>query len=56
MFDYQPDLETKGYSKPQNCVLSSKKIHALGWNEKYDIREGLEETFRILQEVRDIGS
>lgn len=56
VFDYHPDLETKGYSKPQNCVLSSKKIHTLGWKEKYGIKEGLEETFRILNEVRGIGS
>lgn len=56
VFDYQLDLETKGYSKPQNCVLNSNKIHALGWKGKYDIREGLEETFRILHEVRDIGT
>ena len=51
IFDLPDDVESKGFSRPQNCVLKTDKIKALGWNGKYRLNEGLNETFEILKEM-----
>ena len=48
-FDLPDDIESKGFSKPQNCVLKTDKIQMLGWNGKYDLKHGLQETLEILR-------
>ena len=44
-------LEKKGFSVPQNCILKTDKIQALGWQGKYKLRDGLESTINILREA-----
>lgn len=42
------DLEKKGYSAPQNCILDNTKLKQLGWKGNYGIKEGLLETLSVL--------
>lgn len=42
------ELEKKGYSKPQNCILDNTKLKMLGWNGKYGINRGFNECITIL--------
>lgn len=42
------ELEKKGYSKPQNCILDYHKLKKLGWEGFYDIQKGILETLQIL--------
>ena len=48
-FDLPDEIESKGFSKPQNCVLKTDKIKMLGWMGKYDLKQGLQETLEILR-------
>lgn len=50
VFDIPSDLESKGFSKPQNCILDNKKLRNLGWKAKYDIRKGVKECLSILED------
>lgn len=43
------DLEKKGYSTPQNCILDNTKLKQLGWNGQYDIYRGIKECISILK-------
>lgn len=49
VFDIPDDIESKGFSKPQNCILKTDKIKAIGWQGKYGLREGVSETLEILK-------
>ena len=51
VFDMPDALEKKGFSKPQNCILFTKKLRDLGWKPYYDIRSGLIETIEIMKEM-----
>lgn len=42
------ELEKKGYSAPQNCILDNTKLKQLGWKGNYGIKEGLLETLSVL--------
>lgn len=42
------ELERKGYSTSQNCILDNTKLKMLGWNGKYGINRGLNECITIL--------
>ena len=48
IYDLPDEIEKKGFSKPQNCVLNTDKIYSLGWSGKYSLRKGLSETISIL--------
>lgn len=48
VFDLPSELERKGFSKPQNCILDNAKLRKLGWTGHYDITSGINETIRIL--------
>lgn len=50
VFERPDEIENKGFSKPQNCVLKTEKIRELGWTGKYDIMAGIHETMVILKE------
>ena len=51
IFDLSDAVESKGFSSPQNCVLNTEKINALGWFGKYDLKQGLAETLEILRDM-----
>ena len=51
IFDLPDDVESKGFSKPQNCILKTDKIKRLGWVGKYDLKTGICETMDILKEA-----
>lgn len=44
------EMESRGYSRVQNCVLDNKRLKALGWRGKYNLYEGLNETINKLRE------
>lgn len=50
VFDIPDEIEKKGFSKPQNCILDNQKLKSLGWKGKYDIKTGLKECIDILKE------
>ncbi len=50
VFDMPDDIEKKGFSKPQNCVLDNHKLKALSWQGRYNIRTGLKECIDILKD------
>ena len=49
VFSLPNELEKKGYSKPQNCILKNDKLKSLGWSGTYTIEGGLGETLNILR-------
>lgn len=51
VFDLPSDIEKRGFSSPQNCVLNIDKLRALGWQGKHTLRDGLQSTINILREV-----
>lgn len=50
VYDVPSQLEVKGFSKPQNCVLDNSKIKKLGWSACYNLEQGLRETVFSLRE------
>ena len=51
VFDLPDELERKGFSKPQNCVLLTDKLTSLGYKPRYNIESGLRETLIIMKET-----
>lgn len=49
VFSLPDELEKKGFSKPQNCILKNDKLKSLGWSGTYTIERGLRETLDILK-------
>jgi nucleoside-diphosphate-sugar epimerase len=47
--------EAKGYSKPQNIILSNRKLCALGWNGKFNISKGILSTIKILTQFQKMS-
>lgn len=48
VFDLPDDVEKKGFSVPQNCILNNAKLKQLGWEGFYDIKKGIQETITII--------
>ena len=51
MFELPDAVEAAGYSTATKARLSGRKLKALGWQPKYDIKSGLERTVRILKSL-----
>lgn len=51
IYDLPSEIESKGFSKPQNCVLKNERLKELGWQGKYDLFKGIEETINILMDI-----
>ena len=54
VFDMPDEIEKKGFSKPQNCILDNQKLKSLNWKGKYDIKTGLRECIDILKQKKDV--
>ena len=48
-FDIPSELEAKGFSKPQNCILDNSKLKSLGWKGLYTVKRGFGECYNILK-------
>ena len=51
VFELPDAVEAAGYSKATKARLDGSKIKKLGWKPKYDIKDGMERTIRILKEI-----
>lgn len=51
VFDIPDAAEKEGYSTATKARLDGSRIKGLGWEMKYDIREGMERTIGILREA-----
>ena len=49
IYDLPDEVEKKGFSKPQNCVLDNKELKALGWQGYYSVDAGFSECIDILK-------
>lgn len=49
VFNLPDDIELKGFSKPQNCILVNSKLKSLGWKGFYSLDKGLCETIGIMK-------
>lgn len=49
-FELPDTIEAKGYSKPADSILDSSKLTILDWHAIYDIRQGLDRTYKIKKE------
>lgn len=52
VYDLPDEDEKKGFSTPHNCILNTEKISKLGWKGQYDLKTGIAETIKILQEEK----
>ena len=50
VFDLPDEIEAKGFSRSQNCILDNTKLRKLGWNGKFALRDGLIETLAYLKD------
>ena len=53
VFEIPDAVEAAGYSKATKARLDGRKLQALGWMPKYDIKSGIERTIRILKYLQD---
>lgn len=49
-YELPSENERKGYSKPQNCILDNTKLKELGWQGRYSVQDGMQETIMALRE------
>lgn len=49
VFDIPDAIEAAGYSKATKARLDGRKLQALGWKPKYDIKSGIKRTIDILK-------
>ncbi|MBE6001229.1 MAG: NAD-dependent epimerase/dehydratase family protein [Sarcina sp.] len=49
IFDLPDEVEQAGFSKATKARLDSAKLRALGWEARYDIREGISRTMDMME-------
>ena len=49
VFECPDEIEAKGFSNSQDCILDNKKLKAIGWEGKYSLYDGLKETIETLR-------
>lgn len=52
VFELPDEIEARGFSKPQHCILKNDKLHTLGWQGRYSLKEGLIITIRTLADIQ----
>lgn len=50
IFDMPDEIEAKGFSRSQDCILDNTKLKNLGWSAKISLLDGLMETIGYLEE------
>ncbi len=50
-FELPDEVEKAGFSKATKALLNSNKIEDIGWKANYTIKEGIENTIKILKEI-----
>ena len=48
-FHLPDEIEVRGFSNPQKCILDNSKLKELGWTGSYSLYDGLKETIEILK-------
>lgn len=48
VFEVPDQIEQKGFSKPQNCILDNQKLKKLGWEGTYTLKQGVKETIQSI--------
>lgn len=56
IYEIPDEVESKGYSKAQNCILDNTKLKKLGWRGYYNLDMGLRETIFELFNKRKMES
>ena len=51
VFELPDETEKSGYSKATKARLDGSKLKKLGWKARYDIKQGLERTMKMLIEI-----
>ncbi len=52
VFEIPDAMESAGYSKATKARLESSKLRGLGWQAKYNIKDGVQRTLDILAEIQ----
>ena len=53
VFELPDETEKAGYSKATKARLDGSKLKKLGWTARYDIKQGLERTMKMLTEISE---
>ena len=53
VFEIPDAVEAAGYSTATKARLDGRKLQALGWKPKYDIKSGMERTIEILRNLQN---
>ena len=51
VFEQMKVAEAAAYSKVTKARLDGRKLQALGWKPRYDVKSGMERTIRILRDI-----
>ena len=51
IYDLPTDAEKEGFSRVVKAQLAGDKIERLGWQMKYDVKNGLKRTLDIIDEL-----
>ena len=53
VFELPDETEKAGYSKATKARLDGSKLKKLGWKARYDIKQGLERTMKMMIEINE---
>ena len=51
VFEIPDAVESAGYSRATKARLDNRKLQALGWKARYNIKEGIQRTLSILRDT-----
>lgn len=51
VFEIPDEVEAAGYSTATKARLDGRKLAALGWKPRYDIKSGIERTINVLKDI-----